>query len=119
MLGRITVTSERGVYLVEGKRRNGTRIAWYFGDARTAARVADRLRGERARKMETKDEERLYVCGTRRAVPSVETPGAWRVVCATCQDGGTVDYPTKRDAMRAATRDSGKPCPNRPPCGAE
>lgn len=49
--GRFTLTSpSEGIYLVEGTRRTGARISWYFGDALTARRVARQLREERAQR---------------------------------------------------------------------
>lgn len=56
-----------------------------------------------------------FLCGTRRVV---KKGAIWAVVCATCRGGGTVPYPTKQLAIHACTRDSGRPCPARPSCGA-
>jgi hypothetical protein len=53
-----------------------------------------------------------FVCGTRAVIES--GPHDFRVVCATCDGGGTVSYPTRTAANRAAIRDSARPCK----CGA-
>lgn len=58
-----------------------------------------------------------FVCGTRAVKP--KGPGDWRVVCATCEGGGTVPYKTREQANSAAVRDSTKPCPCKPSCGAD
>ena len=47
-----------------------------------------------------------YVCGTRLAFRN--GPQGYRVVCATCHEGGTVRHRTPESANSAATRDSGK-----------
>jgi len=60
--------------------------------------------------------ERQLVCGTRAVVQ--KGPFDFRVVCATCDGGGTVRHKTKDAASRAAVRDSNKPCPCKPSCGA-
>lgn len=52
--------------------------------------------------------ERVIVCGTRKAVR--RGPGDYRVVCASCDGGGTVRHETARSASLAAIRDSNKPC---------
>lgn len=65
----------------------------------------------------TKGKTRLSVCGTRAVVKLQE--GNYRVVCATCGSGGSVHHSTQESASRAATRDSGRPCPAKHPCGAE
>jgi hypothetical protein len=57
-----------------------------------------------------------FTCGTR-AVVRVR-PGDFRVVCATCEGGGSVSYPAPGLANVAAVRDSARPCPARPSCGA-
>lgn len=49
-----------------------------------------------------------FVCGTRAVTQTV--PHTWRVVCATCEAGGTVPHRTKEAAMAACVRDSAKPC---------
>lgn len=51
---------------------------------------------------------RPFLCGTRRTVR--KGPNNYRVVCATCDGGGTVRYPTSDAASKAAVRDSNKPC---------
>lgn len=60
---------------------------------------------------------RLFVCGTRAV--EQHGPEDFRVVCATCDGGGSVRHFTRELASRAATRDSARPCPARRPCGAE
>lgn len=57
-----------------------------------------------------------FVCGTRRIREA--GPGDWRVVCATCEEGGTVPHKTRTLAIDAAIRDSARPCPAKPGCGA-
>lgn len=52
--------------------------------------------------------ERHLVCGTRAVVR--RGPDDWRVVCATCNGGGTTRYPTREAANAACVRDSNKPC---------
>lgn len=42
-------------------------------------------------------------------------PGDWRVVCATCDAGGTISYKTRSEAGQAATTNSARPCQS---CGA-
>lgn len=49
-----------------------------------------------------------YAIGTRAVVRRGTSD--YRVVCATCDAGGTVRHPTRDCAMRAATRDSALPC---------
>lgn len=58
---------------------------------------------------------RVFTCGTRTVVERGDPPTAWRVICATCEAGGTVLHRTKEAAERAAVRDSNKPCSS---CGA-
>jgi len=55
---------------------------------------------------------RLLTCGTRKVVQ--RGPNDFRVVCATCDGGGTVKHATRESASRAAIRDSAKSCK----CGA-
>ena len=52
--------------------------------------------------------ENRYAIGTRAIV----TKGAHdhRVICATCDAGGTVRHETRSMAFDAACRDSAKPC---------
>lgn len=58
--------------------------------------------------------------GTRKVVrKGAKGHYSFHVVCATCDGGGTVGYPRVTEARAAAIRDSGNPCPCRPPCGAE
>lgn len=57
--------------------------------------------------------KRLFVCGTRAVVKA--GPSDFRVVCATCDGGGTVSYPTRGRANDAAIRDSNRACRS---CGA-
>lgn len=64
--------------------------------------------------METKEEFRGTLCGTRRTVQ--RAPNDYRVVCATCGAGGTVLHRTAESASSAAVRDSNRPCRA---CGAE
>ena len=61
--------------------------------------------------------KRLMTVGTR-AVVHGHAVGTFRVVCATCEGGGTVAYSPYTKACKAATRDSARPCPCRPSCGA-
>lgn len=51
---------------------------------------------------------RVTLCGTRLAFRA----GAqnYRVVCATCHNGGTVKHATPESASHAAVRDSNQPC---------
>jgi hypothetical protein len=60
--------------------------------------------------------ERIFVCGTRAVVHLSESPWPYRVVCATCDGGGSYKFVTKDAATKVAVRDSGKPCPVK--CGA-
>lgn len=62
-------------------------------------------------------DERAFICGTRKAIK--RGPGDYRVVCATCDGGGTVRYPDASLAASTAIAHSNRPCPCRPPCGAE
>lgn len=57
---------------------------------------------------------RTFVCGTRAVVQMA--PSDFRVVCATCDNGGTVKHTTKEAANRACVRDSNRRCTA---CGAE
>jgi len=59
---------------------------------------------------------RYCVVGTRAVV--LRGAQDFRVVCATCDGGGTRRFRIPEDAERAACRDSYKPCLCRPPCGA-
>lgn len=59
--------------------------------------------------------ERVFVCGTRAVMRA--GPDDFRVVCASCDGGGGTPY-TRAGASQAAVRDSSKPCPCRPSCGA-
>ena len=63
-------------------------------------------------------EERPFVCGTRRVIADKTRAGIWRVVCASCGGGGSVAHAEREEATKAAVRDSSKPCPARPSCGA-
>jgi hypothetical protein len=59
---------------------------------------------------------RVFTCGTRTVLAAGN--GAtitYRVVCATCEAGGTVRHPTLSDATRACVRDSNRLCAA---CGA-
>ena len=58
----------------------------------------------------------VLLVGTRRVVE--RATGDYRVICATCDKGGTVPHRTSKAAGHAAIRDSNKPCPARPGCGA-
>jgi hypothetical protein len=60
------------------------------------------------------DTYRPLICGTRKT--KRVGPSDFRVVCATCEGGGTVKYRTHELASSAAVRDSAKPCPVK--CGA-
>lgn len=60
--------------------------------------------------------DRPFVCGTRKAVK--RGPGDYRVVCATCDGGGSRRYNTASLAASKAIAQSNRPCPRRPPCGA-
>lgn len=51
---------------------------------------------------------RPLVCGTRKTVR--RGPGDFRVVCATCEAGGSTKHNTHELAASAAIRDSNKPC---------
>lgn len=77
------------------------------------------------------DGQRVFLCGTRvvrwysepygkrrtEARNAVYGPvGHYRVLCATCDAGGTVKHPTKTVAVAAAVRDSARPCAT---CGAD
>lgn len=53
-----------------------------------------------------------FVCGTRKRIR--KGPNNYRVVCATCDGGGTVRYSTPEQAASVAVRDSNRPCT----CGA-
>jgi hypothetical protein len=54
-----------------------------------------------------------HTIGTRRYFRY--RPDDWRVVCATCGNGGSVIHKTREAAGHAAARDSGKVCKA---CGA-
>lgn len=58
--------------------------------------------------------ETRYAIGTRAILPR-QADGTYRVVCATCDAGGTVAHPNRSAAWNAAVRDSNKPCRT---CGA-
>jgi hypothetical protein len=58
-----------------------------------------------------------FICGTRKVIPGPRF-GTWRVVCATCDGGGSVAHHVRGEATAAAVRDSNKPCPARRGCGA-
>lgn len=58
---------------------------------------------------------RVFVCGTRATICLSSTVADYRVVCATCGAGGTIQYLTNAKANAAAVRDSNKPCRT---CGA-
>ena len=57
-----------------------------------------------------------FVCGTLAV--DVRGPQDYRVVCASCSQGGTVQHLTRSAATQAAIRDSSRPCPARRPCSA-
>ena len=57
--------------------------------------------------------ERVSVCGTRAVIR--RGPDDFRVVCATCETGGTVRHRTLASAGAACTRDSDRSCQK---CGA-
>jgi len=57
---------------------------------------------------------RTFTCGTKTVITSPDH--TFRVVCATCEAGGSVPHETKEDAMKACVRDSNKPCRA---CGAK
>jgi len=62
--------------------------------------------------------QRPFVCGTKAVVPA--RCGYFKVVCATCGEGGHTHY-TRERAAEVAIRDSSKPCrcgPNGKGCGA-
>jgi hypothetical protein len=66
--------------------------------------------------------ERIFVCGTRAVIErdvryQRGRRTTYRVVCATCNGGGSYKFVTKDAATKVAVRDSGKPCPVK--CGAE
>ena len=52
--------------------------------------------------------DRRYAIGTRAIIH--RGPRDYRVVCATCDAGGTVRHDTRDKAFTAAARDSAKPC---------
>lgn len=52
--------------------------------------------------------ERGMLCGTRLAVKLADQ--SWRVVCATCDAGGTVKYATKQQAGSRAIALSTRAC---------
>lgn len=52
-----------------------------------------------------------FVCGTRKVIRRGNT---WRVVCATCEGGGTRPHSRYEEARKACVRDSNRPCR----CGA-
>lgn len=56
---------------------------------------------------------RDFVCGTRRV--KTRGPSDFRVVCATCEAGGSVRHATRQSATSAAVRDSARACAA---CGA-
>lgn len=56
------------------------------------------------------------VCGTRAVLEAGLSD--YRVTCATCNGGGLTPYVDRQTAFRQAVRDSTKPCPCRPSCGA-
>lgn len=57
--------------------------------------------------------ERVFVCGTRAVNKVSETD--YRVVCATCDQGGSVRFKTKSAAKSNCVDCSGRRCPG---CGA-
>ncbi len=57
---------------------------------------------------------RVFVCGGRAVVR--RGPDDFRVVCATCDAGGTVKHRTDAAAVSAAIRDSARGCRA---CGAD
>jgi hypothetical protein len=70
--------------------------------------------------MPTKEPTTYGPFGTRKVVrKGPKGYYTYHVVCATCDGGGTVGFPTKDGATSLAVRQSGHPCPCRPPCGAE
>lgn len=56
---------------------------------------------------------RPMLCGTRTT--QRRGPDDFRVVCATCDAGGSVKHPTHASASSAAIRDSARACTS---CGA-
>ena len=52
--------------------------------------------------------DRVFLCGTR-AVVRIGLQN-YRVVCATCGNGGSVRHAIPEDADRAAVRDSNRSC---------
>lgn len=62
----------------------------------------------RANTAPLESDRRRYAIGARAII---WRDRAWRVVCATCDGGGTVAHRTRESASAAATRDSAKPCP--------
>lgn len=63
---------------------------------------------------ETTDSRPPFACGTRKAIQ--RGPRDHRVVCATCDAGGSTRYETREEAIAAAVRLSGRRCRT---CGAE
>lgn len=57
---------------------------------------------------------RFTLCGTRKVIQ--RGPADYRVVCATCEGGGTVPHRTPELAGAAAVRDSARRCTI---CGAD
>lgn len=55
----------------------------------------------------------IFLCGTRRVIGR---EGNWRVVCATCEAGGTVRHYDRDMAIKACMRDSIRRCRS---CGAK
>lgn len=58
--------------------------------------------------------KRVFVCGTRAVIQR----GEWdfRIVCATCDGGGTVKYEVREQATRQCVNQSGRRCTI---CGAD
>lgn len=63
---------------------------------------------------QVRNAERGLLCGARLVIRI--RPGDWRVICPTCEGGGTASYPSRELANQACVRDSAKPCPVK--CGA-
>lgn len=61
-------------------------------------------------------ERERFVCGTRAVVKAGSYD--YRVVCATCGAEEGNGSKSLRGAKSEAIRNSGRPCPAKPPCGA-
>ncbi len=88
-----------------------------FVDSELGTRYAGRRDIDDAREIKAvldAEAAALFVCGTRRAFR--KGPRDFRVVCATCDAGGSVKHATQEGAHSAAVRDSGRACRT---CGAD